>query len=47
MLYMWRMHDATGFPPFQWLGNYLEDAFEHEINEVVEESRNGGNQEDE
>ena len=33
MKYLWAMHDATGFPPFQWLGNWIEDNYHHELND--------------
>jgi hypothetical protein len=29
MKFFWRLHDATGFPPFGWIGNWFEDHFDH------------------
>ena len=29
MKLFWRLHDATRFPPFEWVGDWFEDHFSH------------------
>lgn len=29
MTFFWKLHDTTGFPPFNWIGNWIEDHFDH------------------
>jgi hypothetical protein len=39
MCFFWDLHDLTRCPLFEWIGNWMEDTFEHQIREEIIQAR--------